>query len=60
MNNYTLKDKRRMLIDETIEELRNKPIKSTYMERLRTAEKAYELYHEFPQPLYSQRQKRTR
>jgi len=42
----------RMLLEETIDTLRNKPIKSTYMERYIAADKACELYSDLPQPLY--------
>jgi len=40
------------MTEETVDALRNKPIKSTYMERLMAAGKAHELYRELPQPLY--------
>ena len=52
MNKYTMEEKSRLMIEETIAELRDKPVKSTYMERMRCADKAYELYSAFPQPLY--------
>lgn len=46
------KENSRLLYEETIEALRNKDPKSTYMERLLLADEAYELYRELPQPLY--------
>lgn len=42
----------RLLYEETIEALRNKDPKSTYMERLCLADEAYEQYRELSQPLY--------
>ncbi|MBE5767154.1 MAG: hypothetical protein E7335_08340 [Clostridiales bacterium] len=48
----SLFEKSRMLLEETIDTLRNKPIKSTYMERYIAADKACELYSDLPQPLY--------
>ncbi len=52
MDTYSYKEKSRLILEETIDILRNKPVKSTYVERLLAAGKAYDLYHELPQPLY--------
>ena len=51
MRNSDFQEKSRLLLDETIDALRNKPIKSTYLERLIVADKARALYRELPQPL---------
>jgi len=52
MKNYSYAEKSKMMIDETIDALRNKPVKSTYYERLIVADKASQLYAGLAHPLY--------
>lgn len=40
------------LLDETIDLLRNKPVNSTYMERLFLVDRAEDMFSHLPQPLY--------
>ena len=49
-NSFALCSKK--LIDETIDLLRNKPVNSTYMERLILADRAEDMFNHLPQPLY--------
>jgi len=49
--NYTKKDKSSLLLRETVESLRNKPVKSTFMERLILSDRATDLYGGLSQPI---------
>lgn len=47
----TYAEKSERLLEETLDSLRNKPVNSTYLERLILADRASALYREMPQPL---------
>ena len=53
MKEYTYAEKSNILIDETIDALRNKPVRSTYLEKLKLAADVDRMYANsgLPQPL---------
>ena len=53
MQQYTYAEKSKLMLEETIDALRNKPVKSTYLERLKLIAEVNQRYmgKGLPQPL---------